>query len=239
MSANATTVESKPTAWNDLAISAVMAGTAGFVDTCGFVALFGLFTAHVTGNFVLIGAELVNHTNEVLLKLLALPAFVLAVVLAVKADEALARLGRARVAPLLYAEAALLLLSFAAAVHPPAHAADPSAIAAGLLAAAAMGLQNALMRLQLASLPNTTVMTLTVTQGTIDLVTLLGRADSAKRGEARKRFARLWPQVVSFTFGAAAGAGGYALAGLAALLVPALACIYVGLRWTEPAASSS
>src|ERR1700733_15899285 len=31
---------------------------AGFVDTAGFLALQGLFTAHVTGNFVTLGASL-------------------------------------------------------------------------------------------------------------------------------------------------------------------------------------
>ena len=32
----------------------------GYVDTAGFLALQGLFTAHVTGNFVTLGASLAH-----------------------------------------------------------------------------------------------------------------------------------------------------------------------------------
>src|SRR4051812_6979564 len=217
---------------------------AGFVDTCAFVALFGLFTAHVTGNFVLIGAALVHPSGgDVMLKLLVLPVFVLAVAAAVKAAEARERRGRGRVAFFLSAEAALLVLPAAAAFHAPLRADEPSAIAAGILTAAAMGLQNALMRLELAALPSSTVMTVNVTQSAIDVVTMLGRnvdpaTDAAKRDEARKRFSRMWPQIVAFTVGAAAGAGGFALAGLGALILPAVICVAVGLRWNMQAPSA-
>jgi len=37
--------------------------TAGYVDTAGYSALQGLFTAHVTGNFVTLGASLVSGTS--------------------------------------------------------------------------------------------------------------------------------------------------------------------------------
>lgn len=36
----------------------------GYVDTAGFLALQGLFTAHVTGNFVTFGAAMVEGTIE-------------------------------------------------------------------------------------------------------------------------------------------------------------------------------
>src|ERR1700742_1099195 len=48
---------------------------AGYVDTAGFLALQGLFTAHVTGNFVTLAAALVLGTSGVVAKLLALPVF--------------------------------------------------------------------------------------------------------------------------------------------------------------------
>ena len=58
-------------AGNETADACALSFTAGFVDTCVFVGLFGLFTAHVTGNFVLVGAELVHRGGDILPKLLA------------------------------------------------------------------------------------------------------------------------------------------------------------------------
>ena len=48
--------------WN---LSKVLSFNAGYVDTASFLALHGLFAAHVTGNFVTLGAALisVNHAG--------------------------------------------------------------------------------------------------------------------------------------------------------------------------------
>src|SRR3984885_12873279 len=55
----------------------------GYVDCAGFLALHGLFTTHVTGNFVTLGATLVLGTSGALAKVLALPMFCV-VVLAIR-----------------------------------------------------------------------------------------------------------------------------------------------------------
>jgi len=47
----------------------------GYVDAAGYLALHGLFTTHVTGNFVTLGAAVVLGTSGVLAKVLALPLF--------------------------------------------------------------------------------------------------------------------------------------------------------------------
>src|SRR5262249_44008890 len=62
-------------AQNQLLLPLFLSFTAGYVDTAGFLALQGLFTAHVTGNFVTLGASLVLGTSGAIAKLLALPVF--------------------------------------------------------------------------------------------------------------------------------------------------------------------
>src|SRR6202047_2150966 len=64
---------------------------AGFVDTAGFLALQGLFTAHVTGNFVTLGASLVFGTSGVVAKLMALPVFCVVVIATRLTSSALLR----------------------------------------------------------------------------------------------------------------------------------------------------
>lgn len=211
--------------------AALLSFVAAFVDTSGFIGLFGLFTAHVTGNFVLIGAALVERNGDLVARLLSLPVFVAAIVATVLMANALKRRGRARLAPLLLVEGCLLLLALAVSLGLPAPARvdDTGAIAVGMVLVCAMGLQNALMRIELASLPPTTVMTGTVTQVVIDaLILASNRADAPPESSARMR--RMLPMIAAFTVGAAGGAAGYAWRGFSCLAVPAVLCLVLAWR---------
>src|SRR5271156_3689826 len=83
---------------------------AGFVDTAGFLALQGLFTAHVTGNFVTLGASLVLGTSGAAAKLLALPVFCLVVVVTRIASFSLPKLGLPILRTMLALKLLLLIL---------------------------------------------------------------------------------------------------------------------------------
>src|SRR5271166_4574962 len=97
-------------------ITALLSFNAGFVDAASFLGFDGLFTAHVTGNFVTLAAALVLGSHGIVNKLLALPEFIMVVALARLAGAALP----ARKAPVLrvflIAEVVLLAVFFALAV---------------------------------------------------------------------------------------------------------------------------
>lgn len=216
----------------DVLTGVSMAFVGGFVDAAGFMALAGLFTSHVTGNFVLIGDQLAAGTGGVVAKLAALPIFVLAVGGARLVALAMERRKIAPMRPLLLLEA-LLLLAFllAGRVLSPLRLPDSiEAIFVGMFAVAAMGVQNAIGRLAIAHLATTTVMTVNVAQATIDaLDVLLGTA--ADQGKpARARLWRMVPPIGSFAVGALAGAFGFALFGFACVAVPIVVLLTLSAR---------
>jgi uncharacterized membrane protein YoaK (UPF0700 family) len=202
----------------------VLAAVAGYVDALSFVALFGLFTAHVTGNFVLIGAGVAGFGQGVFMKLMAFPAFIAGVAVSsvlVRRQQVAAPL---HAASLLYSVQAVLLLAFCIAGIKIGRALDANSwpvVACGMLGAAAMGVQNAHGRLVPRSgLPNT-VMTGNVTQLILDAVDLLSAHTQADvKAAARVRLMKLVPAIVAFAAGAACGALGYRVAAFWALLLP-------------------
>jgi uncharacterized membrane protein YoaK (UPF0700 family) len=202
-----------------LITSSCLGFTAGYVDTVCFVALFGLFTAHVTGNFVLIGSELAHPSHGVLIKFLAFPAFIAAVAASRLLALWAVKRGRDTTRPLLVLQSLLLSACMLAGwrAQPVVDTAAPWALATGLLAAAAMGVQNAAGRLAFSELAPTTVMTGNVTQMVIDLVDLLrGATDPALHPRVQKF---LWP-ILTFGAGAIGGAFAYQYAAFWALALP-------------------
>jgi len=210
-----------------------LAFVAGFVDTLGFVALAGLFTAHVTGNFVLIGAAWAQPAGgSVLHKLLAFPAFIVAVAFAHLLARRLGRQGRSPLRRLLALQATLLTgFGIVGHVAVPLAADGNAAAWAGMLGAAAMGLQNAQGRSGLAGFVPTTVMTGNVTQ----LVTLaLDRWAGAPSAAPPGRLRELAGATVAFALGAMAGGFGFVHAGFAALAVPVALTGALALRPPRP-----
>src|SRR5258706_3840950 len=56
----------------------VLSIIAGSVDAIGFLGLGGLFTAHVTGNLVILAAHLVSGSGAPVVPMLSVPVFVAA-----------------------------------------------------------------------------------------------------------------------------------------------------------------
>jgi uncharacterized membrane protein YoaK (UPF0700 family) len=190
-------------------LPAVQSLTAGYADTSGFLALKGLFTSHVTGNFVTLGASLVFGTTGALTKTLALPVFCIVIFLSrLLAFRLEARGPMFR--KLLRIQVVLLFVVAALAVWlgPIDDPDGGPALALGLTLVAAMALQNAAHRAYLAHTPPSTIMTGTTTQIMLDLAELTHGLRTEVAAATRARFRRMSLSVVVF-------AGG---CGLAALL---------------------
>ena len=214
-------------------LPAVLSTTAGAVDVIGFLALGGLFTAHITGNVVVLAAHYVTGGFSEVGPLLSVPVFVAVLGAVTLASGAVEKAGYGSRRGLLILQAALLsgCLGLGVMFGPFADPDRPMAVLVGMLGVAAMATQNALVKLALPGAPSTAVMTTNTTQLTIDLATLLwsrGKPDDLAR--ARRRAGVTGSCVVGFVAGCAAGAALQVHFGLWALALPvALAGVAVPL----------
>jgi len=196
---------------------------AGYVDTAGFLALQGLFSAHVTGNFVTLGAALALGTSGAIAKLLALPIFCAAVIAARLLNTLLAKRHRNAFEALLALKVLLLILGATLAVRlGPFQDSDSwPAVLTGMVLVGAMALQNALHRVHLGSVPPSTLMTGTTTQVMIDLADKISAPNGADTPSG-SRLAQLSINVLLFALGCGAAALLYSRFGMKCFVVPPL-----------------
>lgn len=167
-----------------------LSAIAGFVDAAGFVALFGLFPAHLTGE--LVGAAVALVSGRIVqesLRLAIVPVFILAVMLGAFAVRVCRRRRQSPLAMLLsMMSISLTLFASSGVLLPMAVSSSPLAfmLREGC-AVAAMGFQNVLMRQILTTSCPTTVMTGNLTQCIIELVELGSRSVELRREQTGVR----------------------------------------------------
>jgi uncharacterized membrane protein YoaK (UPF0700 family) len=201
----------------------VLSLTAGSVDTIGFLGLGGLFTAHITGNLVILAARLVAREQAPLAHLMAVPVFMIALALTRLLAVGLEWLRIGSLLPLLLLQF-LLLAAFFAVCFAGGARVDPNAasmIFAGMLGVCAMAVQNGLVRISLTGAPSTAVMTTNVTVFTMDVVEILLRRGAHGAARARERARHTWPAIAGFLLGCALAAACESAFGLRSLALPA------------------
>jgi uncharacterized membrane protein YoaK (UPF0700 family) len=201
----------------------VLSVTAGSTDVIGFLGLNGLFTAHITGNLVVLAAHVVAGDPTIFSYVLSVPVFMLVLFLTRLFAGGLEQAGVSTLRPLLLLQLVFLVGFFSICVvaGPWRDANAVLAVVAGMFGVAAMAVQNALVQISLTNTPTTAVMTTNVTHFMLDLgEVLVGRAD-AKVARARARAMHTLPVILGFTIGCVLGAALEAAAGLWSLALPA------------------
>jgi uncharacterized membrane protein YoaK (UPF0700 family) len=158
-------------------IGVALSFVAGYCDSCGFVSL-SLFTAHVTGNIVLIGVHIANRddvdTAEIWPNLVAIPVFCAAIAVIYTLTSYVGKHHRRLSLGL---QLLCFTISFLVAKMQgpfmPHQTHSPSAYAAGMMMVAGMAIQNSYQRYHLVGLPMTTFMTGNTNQIVHDIIDIV------------------------------------------------------------------
>src|SRR5262245_31717489 len=184
---------------------ALLSATAGAVDVIGFQRL-GLFTAHITGNVVVVAAEAVSGGPPRRLQILAIPVFMFAVAGTWGIARTLDRRGVAIVKPLLVVQCLLIAGVLLTSVIGRDNASQASSVqsVAAMLAVSAMACQVAMLHVALPGVPSTGVMTGNLTQIVLSALDVASSRQS--NDAARIQLTAAARSFVGFFFGCTTGA---------------------------------
>jgi uncharacterized membrane protein YoaK (UPF0700 family) len=230
-------VESMPKPPIGVALSFV----GGYCDACGFVSM-DLFTAHVTGNIVLIGAHIGNHKNvpiaDLWPKVAAIPIFITAIAIAWGSQPYVKHWHRRF---LLGLQLLFFFISFCVAksLGPFETGHTPAAWAAGQFMVAGMAIQNSYQRTHLVGLPMTTFMTGNTNQIVHDVIEVVKKRRAGVTDGLPALYKRMRMMLmcwVAFITGCMFASVMYKLWGMWCFLPPVLsmAAIIIGF-WDETA----
>src|SRR5690606_36110017 len=207
--------------------------------TMGFLMLHGLFTAHVTGNFVTLGASMAQGASGAVAKLQALPVFYVVVVAMRLLRYWLLAWGLPVLRTFLGLMLILLIVIAVLAIRwGPFHDDDTwQAITTGMILVMAMSIQNAVQKVHLSSAPPTTLMTGTITQIMLDVADLLHDASGEQLAGIKARLSVMASSLAAFAIGCMIGALAYLWTGVWCAVIPPLLVLWTSLlRDAVPAA---
>lgn len=217
-------LESSRNIWH---VTLLLAAIAGFCDTVTFVSADSIFSAHVTGNFIVFAYQIIKGSDvNAWVKLLTFPVFIISVMV----GGQIASRSASKYQLFIWEGIILSLCGLITiGLNQLSLASIWTVYLMAMMVVFALGLQNAFGRLfSKETFGPTTVMTGNVTQASLDLRTLM--KTGLKNEEVKTSFKKQLVTIASFLLGCFLGALAGKYVGLETLLIPGIAmliCYYI------------
>lgn len=214
----------------------------GMLDMMGFLLLTGFFSANITGDLVESASYLVPGQQSHLLQILALPIFLVGVLLAYFLARRFGRASAPMVRSLLLTQLLLLtgMCLFSGGTQSAEFPAEVQHIVLGITAVLAVAISNTTMHMLDKQAPTTwalTANTVTALLALLNLTTHHGSADEL--AQDRQEWRRIWPVVVAFLLGGLLGTVASLRLHNWAWAVPAITALILLLLSWRPSSSST
>jgi len=214
-------------------VTFMLAAVAGYCDTATFIAGDNIFSAHVTGNFIVFAYQMVTGAAiDSWIKLFTFPVFIMAVIAGGKLSVKVGNKNK-----ILLIEAIILIIAGAMALLRHFEKDSVFMYTIVMMVVFAMGLQNAFGKLfSKETYGPTTMMTGNVTQASLDLgLVVAGKFNAA---DALTSFKKQAITITGFLMGCMLGAFTARHYGLACILLPGVSMVACYFLTGKPQAAA-